>query len=155
MFETPHVFVGAAIATKIANPALSIPLALASHFILDQVPHWNPHTFTETMKNGGPKKNTLIAIGVDIAVSAVVLLYFTSSAMPDTNLAFNIFACSIASILPDISKYPYFLIKKTRKGLYDKWVRFERSLQVETDNVLWGLLTQFAVSLAALWWIFA
>ena len=52
MLETPHVIVGAAIAYKVVNPALALPLALGSHFILDITPHWNPHLSTETKKFG-------------------------------------------------------------------------------------------------------
>lgn len=50
MLETPHVLIGAAIATKVGNPFLAIPLAFASHFVLETVPHWNPHLNTETKK---------------------------------------------------------------------------------------------------------
>jgi len=56
VLETPHVVVGAAIATKIANPFISLPLAFASHFLLEKVPHWNPHLNTE-------KKNTAGSVG--------------------------------------------------------------------------------------------
>ena len=52
MLETPHVIVGAAIATKVVNPALALPLAFGSHFILERVPHWNPHLNTEKNKFG-------------------------------------------------------------------------------------------------------
>jgi hypothetical protein len=52
VLETPHVVVGAAIATKVANPALAIPLAFASHFVLEKIPHWNPHLNTELKKFG-------------------------------------------------------------------------------------------------------
>ena len=50
MLETPHVAVGAAIAASIPNPLIAIPLAFASHFALELVPHWNPHLNTE-LKN--------------------------------------------------------------------------------------------------------
>ena len=50
MIELPHAVVGAAIAAKVGNPALSLPLALASHFVLDLVPHWNPHLNRDTAR---------------------------------------------------------------------------------------------------------
>jgi len=52
VLETPHVVVAAAIAVNVANPALAIPLALGSHFVLEKVPHWNPHLNTELKKFG-------------------------------------------------------------------------------------------------------
>jgi len=52
MLETPHVLAGAVIAAKVQNPFLAIPLAFASHFILEKVPHWNPHINAEMTKFG-------------------------------------------------------------------------------------------------------
>lgn len=41
MTATAHALVGGAIAASIPNPALGISLALASHLILDMIPHWD------------------------------------------------------------------------------------------------------------------
>lgn len=153
MLETPHVAIGIAIATKFSNPWVSIPLSLASHFVLDKVPHWNPHTFTETKKHGYPKKQTFIITTVDIFLALVLGLYFASQNLPDINQAFNIIACSFFSVLPDVSKYPFFLFKKTRVGIYKKWVEHERRLQVETQKPFWGIVTQILVIIASMWWI--
>lgn len=151
MLETPHVAVGVYLASKFPNPWVSIPLSFASHFILDKVPHWNPHTYTETMKNGRPSKQTFIITIVDIGLAAGLGIWFANSALPDTNQAFIILASSFASVLPDVSKYPFFLFKETRIGLYKKWVEYERKLQVDTRSPFWGLVTQIVVTFAALY----
>jgi len=41
MTATAHALVSGAIYRAIPNPTLAIPLALASHFIMDGVPHWD------------------------------------------------------------------------------------------------------------------
>ena len=41
MLSTPHLLVGAAIVHAVPNPAISLPAAFISHFILDAVPHWD------------------------------------------------------------------------------------------------------------------
>lgn len=152
MLETPHVAVGAAIASKIPNPLISIPLAFASHFILDKVPHWNPHTYTETEKYGRPK-NTSIAIAfIDILIALTLGLFIAYQNISDFPQALNIILCCLASVLPDVLKYPYFLFSKMRKGLTKKWVDFERSIQVDTTFVP-GVLTQLTTIAAAIWWI--
>lgn len=151
MLETPHVAAGIAIAAKIPNPFLAVPLSLASHFVLDKVPHWNPHTYTETIKDGRPSRLTFIITVLDITTGLTLGLWFANSALPDAARALNILACSLASVLPDVSKYPFFLFKSTRKGIYKKWVRCERHLQVQTESVFWGLLTQAIVTFAALY----
>lgn len=152
MLETPHVAVGAAIALKIPNPFIAVPLSLASHFVLDTIPHWNPHTYSETKKYGRPTNGTILITMVDIAMAFALGIGVAKNALPDTNLALTIIACSAASVFPDVSKYPFFMFKSLRKGLYERWVKYERSLQVEGPFWL-GALTQVLVTIAALRWI--
>lgn len=146
MLETPHVAVGAAIAVAIPNPLISIPLAFASHFILDMTPHWNPHLNTETKKYGHLTKQTLLIIGIDLAAAALLTFYLGKG-----NL--NIYACAFAAILPDVIEGPYFLWGFKNKYL-DIWMKFQKSIQADA-NVFWGLATQIITIIASLYWIFA
>ncbi len=41
MLSTQHLLVGAVIVKTIPNPLISLPLAFASHFLLDSIPHWD------------------------------------------------------------------------------------------------------------------
>lgn len=152
MLETPHVAVGAAIAAKVGNPYLALPLALASHFVLDRIPHWNPHFYTETKKYGKPSnKSTTLAI-VDSFAALGLGLAVAGQALPDKTKFAVILAACLLSVLPDQIKTPFFFLKNARKGWLKKWVTFERGLQV--DAPFWpGILTQVAVTLASLWWI--
>ena len=153
MLETPHVAVGVAIATKFPNPWISIPLALASHFVLDKIPHWNPHLYTETQKLGKPsKKSTAIAL-VDIGSALVLGSSFATSALPDAGMAILILACSFSSVAPDVIKYPYYYFRLRPKWLVS-WVKFERSMQVDAKSQFWGIVTQVLVIAASLWWIY-
>lgn len=152
MLETPHVAVGIAIATKFPNPWIAIPLAAASHFVLDKVPHWNPHLYTETQKAGHPSKNSTMLALIDIGTSLVLGGAFAVRALPNSNLAILILACSFASVASDVIKYPYYYFHLRQKWLV-KWVNFERSLQVDTKSVFWGLVTQSLVIAASLWWV--
>jgi len=153
MLETPHVAVGAAIATKIPNPFISIPLAFASHVVLDKIPHWNPHTYTEAQENGIPKKRSIIIISIDILVALSLGLYMASLQMPNTAHAVTIVAASLASVLIDVVKYPFFMLPALRKGIYKKMVDFERSHQNDVEAV-YGLTTQAITIAAALYWVF-
>lgn len=153
MLETPHVAVGVAIATKFPNPWIAIPLAFASHFVLDKVPHWNPHLYTETQKSGKPSNQSTVISILDITSSFVLGSSFAIKALPDTKMAILILACSLASVLSDVVKYPYYYFGLRQKFLVD-WVKFERSIQVDTKSAFWGILTQAGVILASLWWTF-
>lgn len=152
MLETPHVFVGAAIAAKIGNPLLAIPLALASHFVLDQIPHWNPHFYTETQKYGKPtKKSTSFAV-IDLGLAGLSSIGLALMALPNVGSAALIFVCCLVSILPDLVKSPFFFLN-LRPKFMKAYVAFERSLQVDISFVP-GMITQFAVIFASLMWIF-
>jgi len=149
MLETPHVAFGAVIAKAIPNPLISVPLALASHFLLDVTPHWNPHLNTEIKKYGKLTNNTLLVIGLDLASSVLLTGFFLKSSLPDSTLFLNILLCSVASVLPDAVEGPYFIFGWKNK-IVDKWIKFQKSIQVDA-NLFWGLLTQVLVVLGALY----
>ena len=152
MLQTPHVVIGTAIAIKVGNPYLAIPLALASHFVLDRVPHWNPHTYTEAMKYGIPKRETILLTIIDICTALGLGLWIASFFLPDYGRVTVILLAAFASVLPDIAKYPFFLFKKARKGLYKKYVEWERSMQTDVSFYP-GVFTQLTIIVAGLWWI--
>ena len=147
MLETPHVAVGAAIVAAIPNPLISIPLAFASHFILDMTPHWNPHLNTETKKFGHLTNQTLLIIGLDLAC-ALVLAAFLYKYTDSPYILFGAFA----SILPDVVEGPYFLWGWKNKYV-DIWMKFQKSIQVDA-NIFWGTITQLVVVGFCLLWMF-
>ncbi len=151
MLETPHVAVGAAIASRIPNPFISIPLAFLSHLALERVPHWNPHLVTETKKYGSPTKQTVLIIIIDVVLALIVGGYIAYKALPDTNHAITILLASFASILPDLIEFPYFFLKMRNKFLLT-WLRWQKALQVDTTP-FWGLLTQLVTVGAVFLWI--
>ena len=151
MLETPHVAIGAAIATKIPNPFIAIPLAFASHFVLEAVPHWNPHIFFETKKYGRPTNKSVVIIVIDATVALGLGSFIAWRALPNTGHAITILAASLASVLPDLVEAPYFFLNWKNK-LLKSWLNFHKSLQVDTIP-FWGFLTQILVIFAAILWI--
>jgi hypothetical protein len=151
MLETPHVAVGAAIATKIVNPFLAIPLAFGSHFLLDRVPHWNPHLNTEIKKYGKVTKKSTQIVMFDVILAFMVGVFFASRALPDTGRATAILLGSFAAVLPDVIEGPYFFLKMKSKFIAS-WLKFQKSIQVDTD-IIPGLTTQLVTLLAVFWWL--
>lgn len=151
MLETPHVAVGAAIATKIPNPFISIPLAFLSHFVLEKVPHWNPHLVTEMKTYGAPTKKSVTIIMIDVGLALVTGSLIAWNSMPDTNKVIVIYLASFASVLPDLIEFPYFFLKMRNKFLVT-WLRWQKALQADTTP-FWGLLTQFVTIGAVILWI--
>ena len=151
VLETPHVVVGAAIATKVVTPALAIPLAFASHFILEKVPHWNPHLNSETEKFGRPTRESTYIVIADVIASLALGGYIASRALPDWGQSATILAAAFAAVLPDVLEGPYFFLNM-RNDLIKRWINFQKSIQVDT-GIVPGLITQVITVLAAFWWI--
>lgn len=151
MLETPHTLVGAALATKIPNPFISLPLALASHFILDKLPHWNPHLYTEKKENGKISKKSFAIVVLDSSVALVSGILIALTQSKSIMHFFIIIAACFLSVLPDIVESPYFFLNK-KSVLMEKWVIFQKSIQ-NNSNFLWGITTQIITAGAAIWWI--
>lgn len=153
MLETPHVIVGAAIATHVVNPALAIPLAFASHFILEKVPHWNPHLNSETEKYGRPSKQSTYIVIADVITSLALGGYVASRVIPDWGHTATILATCFAAVLPDILEGPYFFLNM-RSQIVKRWINFQKSIQVDIP-IIPGLIIQVITVLLAFWWIFS
>lgn len=151
MLETPHVFIGAAIASKIPNPFIAIPLAFASHFIMEMVPHWNPHLNSETQKYGQPTRRSTVITAIDSTLALASGSFIAYQALPDIGQAVLILACCFAAVLPDVLEGPYFFLKM-RIAWIKKWIAFQKSLQSDT-TAFWGLLTQFVTILVVIFWL--
>ena len=150
MLETPHAVVGAAIASKIPNPFIAIPLAFASHFILDMTPHWNPHLNTEIEKYGRVTKKSTRIVVVDV-ILALVLGFWIAYQFPSDRTA-TILAGAFAGVLPDLVEGPYFFLNFKNKSV-KSWLKFQKSIQNDS-GVRFGLLTQVVTLIAAIWWVF-
>lgn len=153
MLETPHVLVGIALAIKTGNPAVAIPASFVSHFILDHIPHWNPHINTEIKKYGKltVQTKTLIAIDTTVAISAAAVFAF-SYINSDLTMSATILLAAFAAMLPDILEAPYFLFGFKNKTI-DWWIKTQKAIQSDA-NIFWGNLTQVLTIVASLYWIF-
>jgi hypothetical protein len=151
MLETPHVIVGAAIASKIPNPYIAIPMAFLSHFVLEKVPHWNPHLNSETEKFGKPTSLTTKIVIIDSCLSLISGLFIASRALPNSGHALTIIFASFFAALPDLIEAPYFFLNIKNKFIKN-WIILQKSLQ-EDAGIVVGLLTQVVTVIAAIYWI--
>ncbi|OGM11496.1 hypothetical protein A2Z22_00400 [Candidatus Woesebacteria bacterium RBG_16_34_12] len=151
VLETPHVIVGAAIAIKVVNPALALPLAFGSHFLLEKIPHWNPHLNSELKKFGKITNKSTKIIILDASCALVIGSYLSSLVLPNLSYALTIFFSCFLSVLPDLVEAPYFFLNYRNKKI-DKWIGFQKVMQ-ENASLLPGLFSQLLVVFAALWWI--
>jgi hypothetical protein len=151
LLETPHVIVAAAIAYKVGNPALALPLALGSHFVLEKVPHWNPHLNQEKQKYGHLTLQTKKIIFVDSFIALFIGALVAIAVLPNTmHFLYIILAC-LLSVLPDVLEAPYFFMDH-QNVFTMKLHKFQKSIQSDTTAIP-GLTFQAATILAAFLWI--
>lgn len=74
MTGTNHALTGAVIATVILNPIILIPVAFASHFVLDSLPH-----FGEVIGKRNTLSKTVWAIDGVVLVAILLFLVVTSN----------------------------------------------------------------------------
>src|SRR5262245_50011848 len=104
-----HVLTGAAIGLAVQNPWLAAPLALASHFVLDAIPHfdhehyhWGSRWFWHIMITDG-----LVSLG---ALGLLVWLLPMYAVPILTGAAF--------AILPDLTLLYYYLRHRPRHWIF-------------------------------------
>jgi len=150
MLETPHVAVGAAIAAQIPDPMIALPLAFASHFVLDRVPHWNPHLNTEIRKYGKITKKSRDLIIGDVILALVLGFFIASQAQFTPSHGLVILLASFAAVLPDVMEGPYFFFNY-KTNFIKKWINFQKSIQMDTSPIP-GLTTQAITIVASVSW---
>ncbi|MFH1461086.1 MAG: hypothetical protein ABIF84_01560 [Patescibacteria group bacterium] len=92
MILTPHMLVGAAIGSHVSNLWLAFCFGLASHYLLDILPHWDYLLKVEFSNLNNVKK-----VATDLIFGIILILILTWS-MPNKII---ILAAVVASILPD------------------------------------------------------
>jgi len=152
MLLTPHTFVGIAIATNITNPFFAFILAFLSHFLGDKVPHWD--FYSNTKKEERTKGWRPLAVMADLAIGVAVGIAFTTYFLWNKDnpyIAFNVFICGIAAVLPDaLSSLDLFL------GKSNKFLNVLNSIQSKMQfqaPLPWGIITQFIIILLSLLFI--
>jgi len=144
MTATGHAVIGTVIAAKIGNPALAIPIAIASHIAADYFPHWDPAT------NAAQKgiKRVFREGMFDVALGFVISYLIITFLFPTTNLLYA-FAIIIAAQSFDWLMAPYYFFGvKQFKWAYKIGKATNRELKEP-----WGIINQ--VIILALLVIFA
>jgi hypothetical protein len=130
MLLLSHVITGAVIGQKVHNPYLVSSLALASHFVLDWVPHWSydvPNKFDV---------REFVKITPDALMSIIVYIVFLFS-YPEQWLVITL-GVGFA-ILPDFLTLTHYI--PGLKVIFKKFNAWHGKIQVHDEKWL-GLLTQ-------------
>lgn len=134
MTATNHAITGALIGLSLGNPAVALPLAFASHFVLDAIPHYDPPG-NELTRIKARRFRYQLLLDTSLCLLLVIGLVFTQ---PRHWLvaAFSAFAATS----PDLFWLPKFL-QAQRTGRITpakNWfLRFHRWIQWKTGPGFW------------------
>lgn len=99
MFSPTHAALGASLAVIMPNPVLAFGAGLASHYVLDNIPHGDEYLGTWLRQ-----KHVLFRIGmieiVDLGL-AIAITWWCVAQKPD--LTVRILAGTIGAVLPDLT----------------------------------------------------
>ena len=135
MTATAHALIGASIASRVINPLIGIPLAIASHFAADLIPHWDAGT--------NHKQKSLMRLKLEAATDvlvgfALVFLIFRSSVEP-----VYLFTMVIAAQLPDWLEAPSWMFGFKVPPF--SWLDYLGHKLQSRMQLPWGLVTQVVI----------
>lgn len=138
MTATAHALVGGAIAASVANPVIGLPLAAASHPLLDMIPHWD---FGVGWKKKTKTRMFLQSV-LDLCLGTILAYLIFGRGM---DLMYFLGAI-LLSVSWDILMMPYLLLKKKLQPFY----LFYKFGSETNKNVRlpWGILTQVGTVVA-------
>lgn len=145
MLEFCHVVTGAALASQIHSPLMSLPLCLASNFVIDLLPHWNPHLFTEKQKSGRLSKKTILFLFSDAFLGLILGLWIAFGHYPDIGKTITIIIGAFLAVSGDLIEAPFYLFNWRNKYI-EKLIAFQRRHQWNVS--FWpGMLFQIVYTL--------
>jgi len=152
VLELPHAIVGATIAIKTGNPFLAFPLAFLSNFILDILPHWNPHLYTELKRDGKVSSKTMKIVFIDAFLALIIGLFLAFRFYPDWTMIILILLSCFLAVSTDLAEAPFFFLNSKNKFLV-KLISIQRKLQWNVS--FWpGMLVQGGLLLFCFYLIF-
>lgn len=137
MTATGHALIGTVIAAKIGNPAIAAPIALASHFVADAIPHWD----TGYHRKQKSKQKFLIQSAADVAIGFILSYLVLTIFFPSTNLLYAFLIILVAQS-PDWLTAPYLFFDM--KFAPFCWIYKLQKMFDSSIGMPWGVIDQAA-----------
>lgn len=147
---TTHGIVGTMIMQSVPNPFIAGALIVASHYLLDIIPHWD---FGTDWTKRSKKTTGALAIA-DTAMGFLVPIFAFSHTL---SLPLILLAVSLAN-LPDWIMAPYFMLAASKEKtkslkesafgkLYESFLEWQNNYFHRTTTFTHGISTQIAIIL--------
>lgn len=142
MTATGHAIIGTVIAAKIGNPALAIPIAVASHIAADLFPHWDPGT-NRDKKSFNKFFSGAVADVLSSFIISFLLLVFI---FPKTDLLYAYIIVFSAQFF-DWASAPYVFFKVKNPPIFQWFYKLQKHFDNRLDKP-WGIIGQVAILVA-------
>ena len=119
---------GALIALAVHQPALAIPLAFASHFATDMLPHYG---YGDVPFHERDTQNHFLIKQTADTYFALVLFWLVPYALRNSQAPWVTMWCMFAAAVPDVV-WAYQYVVAQRKGVYSPlnwYARFHKAIQ--------------------------
>lgn len=136
-----HTTTGVVIALAVHHPALALPLAFLSHFVLDALPHYG-----DEARDGSDRFFRRLII-ID-AIAGVSLALFMMFLFPEYKLLIAL--CGIFATIPDLMWLPNHIrqAKNLAEKPHNRIMRWHQRIQFE--HPVWGIAAEIVWALAML-----
>ncbi len=153
MTAVNHALFGAVIGLVSGNPAVAVPAALASHFLLDAVPHYGSAMPEERLFKTKLFRNYLLADAA-LCFALVVVLFL---ARPEHWLLAAF--CAFVATSPDFAHIPRFILKRSdkkwRPNIYTRFASriqwFQRPIGAVIEVVFFVCMLLVLAKLTSIW----
>lgn len=156
MWMTPHTLAGVAIVSQIENPAISLPLAFASHYVLDFIPHW-----TQSPSFKGKEG---MALYIDFLIGLSIGLFFAFQHPFGSGQFWMVITGAALANLPDALHIPLLLKEGSLQKIKEKknfHTLIDQDLGPKNGTIfkclkgkVWvGILTQVLMVSLCLWFL--
>lgn len=145
MILAPHIFVGAAIASRVSNPILGIVFAFLSHYLIDAIPHtdYTIEHAAQRQINFPALKEFLLAF-FDIMGGLTLVYLLTSGGARDQ---LYLLVSGFAAALPDSLHVSRYILPARYVNLLNSGHRLHS--KYKNPPMILGVLTQIGVVLIA------
>lgn len=139
MTATNHVLTGAVIATVVGSPVIAVPLAFASHFVLDAIPHFGIHEDDTLKRNGHWLFRSVVATDTVFTIAALALV---PVALHNHVNAWSVLIAMLAALIPDLLWIPHFLHEIRHKVARARTKFMLWHQRIQWSETPWGLLVE-------------
>ena len=149
MMALPHMLAGAAIGKLVRRPWVAYPAALASHFVLDVVPHLDPHGMFGAPRGGLTVSEATVS-GADFVLAAVLITWLAWR-QPERGVILGAAFCAIIiDLVNNVPPWGHWFRMGRYTGGISTW---HHGIQHNLKPDQWplGISTQLVVCALSLW----